>query len=99
MSTLSGKQRRFLRAHGHSLQAIVQVGKDGITDALVGALDTALIAHELVKVKIGQSAPLDRHEAATALAERTGSAIAQVLGNTVLLYRKHPDEPKLELPR
>jgi RNA-binding protein len=96
--TLSGKQRRFLRGQGHSLEPVVQLGKEGVTDALIAAVDRALTTHELIKVKIGQSAPVERHEAAEELAERTQSEVAQVLGNTVLLYRAHPEDPKIELP-
>jgi RNA-binding protein len=96
---LTGKQRRHLRALGHELHAIVQVGKDGIDDGLVAAVDQALADHELVKIKIGESANMDRHEAADALAARTKSDVAQVLGNTVLLYRPDPDEPVIQLPR
>jgi hypothetical protein len=33
------------------------------------------------------------------LAARTHSEVAQVLGYTVLLYRAHPDEPEIALPR
>ena len=96
---LSGKQRRHLRALGHALRPIVQVGRDGLDDGLVAAVDRALTDHELVKVKLGEGADLDRHEAAADLAARTHSEVAQVLGHTVLLYRPHPDEPEIELPR
>ena len=96
--TLTGKQKRFLRGRGHNLAATVQIGKDGVTDALVGAVDQALLDHELVKVRIGQNSDVDRHEAAGELAERTTSEVAQVLGNTMLLYRPHPEEPQLRLP-
>lgn len=98
MTTLTGKQRRYLRALGHSLSSVVQVGKDGVTDALCQALDEALVTHELVKVKVGQGAPEGRHEIAEAMAKHTGAQVAQVLGHTVLLYRPHPLLPKLELP-
>ena len=77
---------------------MVQVGKDGIDDGLVAAVDQALDDHELVKVKVGDAANLDRHAAADDLARRTRSEVAQVLGYTVLLYRPHPDEPVIELP-
>lgn len=96
--TLSGKQRRHLRSLGHPLTAIVTVGKDGITEALTEALDVALQDHELVKVRVGGSAMVERKDAAGALAAATGSEVAQVLGNTILLYRQHPEKPKIKLP-
>jgi len=48
-------------------------------------------------VKIGESSPQQRHEAAELLAARTGAQIAQVLGRTVLLYRRRDDEPGIVL--
>jgi RNA-binding protein len=98
MTALSGKQRRFLRAQGQALEPVVQLGKDGASDALVRELDAALKAHELVKVRVGRSSPLERHEAAEALAARTGSEAIQVLGSTVLLFRRNEESPKLALP-
>jgi len=95
---LTGKQKRFLRGRGHSLAATVQVGKEGVTDAVVDALDQALLDHELVKVRIGQNAMVERHDAAKELAQRTAAEVAQILGNTLLLYRAPPDEPQLQLP-
>jgi RNA-binding protein len=92
---LTGKQRRHLRALGHELKPIVQVGKGGIDDGVVKAIDQALADHELIKVKV---ACLDRHEAADELAAQTHSEVAQVLGNIVLLYRPDPDEPQIKLP-
>jgi RNA-binding protein len=77
----------------------VQIGKGGIDDGLVAALEQALADHELVKIKIGEGASLDRHAAAEELAQKTHSEVAQVLGNTVLLYRADPEDPKIELPR
>ena len=96
---LSGKQRRYLRALGHELRSIVQVGRGGVDDGLVAAVDRALTDHELVKIKVAEAANLDRHDAAADLAARTRSEVAQVLGNTVLLYRAHPEEPEISLPR
>jgi RNA-binding protein len=96
---LTGKQRRFLRARGHGLNPLVQIGKSGVTEELLGAVDQALLDHELIKIRIGKNAILDRKDAAAELAERTGSEVAQVLGSTILLYRPHPDEPQLRLPR
>lgn len=96
---LTGKQRRHLRALAHPLKPLVQVGKAGIDEGLVAAVDQALADHELIKVKVGESANLDRHEAADAIAAQTHSEIAQVLGNTIILYRPDPEDPQIKLPR
>lgn len=95
---LTGKQRRYLRGLGHELKVVVQVGKGGIDHGLIAAVTQALNDHELVKIKVADNADLDRHEAADAIAQQTKSEVAQVLGNTVLLYRADPDEPKIALP-
>ena len=76
----------------------MQIGRDGIDEGLVAAVEQALVDHELVKIKVGEGAGLDRHDAAEAIAHKTGSEVAQVLGNTVLLYRAHPEDPAIVLP-
>jgi RNA-binding protein len=95
---LTGKQRRALRALGHHLDPVVQVGREGVSPAVIEAAGQALWDHELIKVKVGEGSPLDRHEVAEALARATGSDVAQVLGRTLLLYRRRAEDPKIELP-
>lgn len=92
----AGKLRKALRAAGHHLSPVVQVGKEGLTPAVAAALDEQLLAHELVKVKVGSESPEDRFEVAAGLAALPGAQVAQVLGRTVLLYRKHPKKPRFE---
>ena len=95
---LSGAALRKLRALGHDLAPVVAIGKEGLRESLVAATDQALETHELIKVKIQREAPVDRHEAGIDLAARTGSVLAQVIGRTLLLYRRHPKKPKIQLP-
>jgi RNA-binding protein len=92
----STKLRKALRAAGHHLAAIVQVGKEGLTEPVLRQLDEALRAHELVKVKVGTESPADRFEVAGRLAADSDAHVAQVLGRTVLVYRKHPERPRFE---
>ncbi len=96
--SLSGKQRRYLRSLGHALNPVVHIGRGGITDQVVSAIDAALTSHELIKIKLGSQSDLERQDAADRAAQATGAEVAQVLGNTVLLYRRHPDRPVIELP-
>jgi RNA-binding protein len=95
---LTGKQRRHLRALGHHLDPLLQIGHEGITDAVVAQADAQLRRHELIKVRVLESSPLDRREAAEELSGRTGAALAQVLGRTFLLYKRDPEKPRIELP-
>ncbi len=88
--------RRALRAAGHHLSPIVHVGKEGVTGALVRQLDEQLAAHELVKVRVGTESPQDRFEVADRLGAEPGAHVAQILGNTILVYRKHPEKPRFE---
>ena len=57
---------------GHHLQPVVQIGKDGISDGVVAAIDIALDQHELLKLRLSENAPGERRELATELAERCG---------------------------
>lgn len=98
-AALRGAQRRFLRAQAHHLQPAVVVGKQGLTPSLLAALDDALTAHELIKVRFGDFKD-QRKELSQALAEQTGSHLAGLIGHVAILYRPHPEpkERKIRLP-
>lgn len=104
---LTGKQKRYLRALGHKLKPVIQIGKKEIEEALINEANAALEHHELIKVKLLESCMLDKKEASEALAEACSAEVAQILGKTFLLYRpaktpvivlpkaEKPAEPKL----
>lgn len=94
---LNGKQRRQLRALGHHLAAVVQVGADGVTEGVIGAAAQALKDHELIKVKIAGEDREARVGMVEQLAQGTESEVAQTLGRTVLLYKKRKKNPKIKL--
>lgn len=95
---LTGKQKRFLRGMGHALKPVITVGKGEINEALVKETAEALAFHELIKVKILESCLLGRDEVAETLAAGCRAEVAQILGRTILLYKKS-NEPKIELPK
>ncbi len=98
-ATLTGKARSHLRALGHHLHPLVQVGKEGVSSSLVEALRTALHDHELVKVKLGENAEGDREALAGELAKEARAHLIGLIGRTLLLYRRHPEKPTIELPK
>lgn len=95
---MTGKDRRYLRGLAHPLSAVVIVGQQGLSDGVVRQIDTALTDHELIKVRLSSECPVDRAEAATVLAERTGAELAGTIGHVLILYRPHPERPRIVLP-
>jgi RNA-binding protein len=72
------------------------VGHEGLTKGVIDATDTALLAHELVKVRMHQ--PEEKKIWAERLAAATGAALCGLVGHTIILYRPHPEKPKIQLP-
>ena len=100
MIMITTKQRAYLRGLANSAPAILQVGKDGITPALVENILVALAARELVKVSVLETAPLSAKEAiAEVMAGIPEAEAVQVIGRKFVLYRQNKKEPKIVLPR
>ena len=78
-----------LRRQAHDLDPILQVGKAGMSDAVVEEITRQLKRRKLVKVKLLRSA-LEagaRKDIGTELAAKTRSALVEVRGNTVVLWK------------
>jgi len=95
---LSEKQKRHLRGLGHALKPIILIGNAGATDAVVAETVRALNDHELIKVRVSCMERDARDEALDSLATRTKSDIVGRIGHTAVLYRRHPEKPKILLP-
>ena len=96
---LTSKQRAYLRSLAVDLDTILMVGKSGMSPELVKQADDALTARELIKGRALETAPLSAREAAEELAKETNSEVVQVIGTRFVLYRRHPKEPKIVLPK
>lgn len=98
---LTGKQRSYLKGLANPMQAILQIGKDGVTDNFVAQLSLTISTKELVKISILESAAdLDVRQTAFMLAERTGSEFVQSIGRKIVLYRQadEPEKRKIVIP-
>ena len=96
---LTSKQRRWLRGQAHALDALVQVGKGGVSEGLLQQMEEVLTRHELVKVRFLADRD-DRREQTAALADATGAQLAGAIGRVAILFRQQPDPDKrrYELP-
>lgn len=94
--SLSTAEKKRLRQIGHHLNPLVQLGGNGLTEAVLQEIDARLEDHELIKVRVGGDDREARQEAIQVIAESLHAEIAQTIGKLVLLYRpaKRPN-PKL----
>ena len=93
---MQGYQRKYLRGLAHKLNAVVQVGQSGVTAAIIEAVDTALLDHELIKVRLRE--PEEKKSMAEALASGSKSEMCGLVGHTVILYKAHPKDPVIKIP-
>lgn len=89
---LTPRERADLKARAHALEPVVQVGQAGLSDSLVAEVDRALLAHELIKVKLGGADREIRASLTRELCERTGAAEVQQVGRVAVLWRPRPSE-------
>ncbi|HEX2677957.1 MAG TPA: YhbY family RNA-binding protein [Polyangiales bacterium] len=92
---LDSSQVRKLRGLAHHLEPLVHVGHAGVTDGVVAQVLQALLDHELIKARLHE--PEDKKAMAKELATRTKSAICGLIGHTVILFRPHPERPKISI--
>lgn len=94
---ISSKQRARLRGMANGLDALFQIGKGGVTDAVIRQTDEALTARELIKLSVLETAPQGAKEAAQLVADATSADIVQVIGSKFVLYRRNDEKPGIVL--
>ena len=94
---MDSKTRAKLRSLANPIEAILQVGKNGLGDALQKQVDDALTAREMIKLTVLETCPETPREMAAVLAAATGAEGGQVVGRKVTLYRKNPEKTILDL--
>ncbi|MFZ5573259.1 MAG: YhbY family RNA-binding protein [Thermodesulfobacteriota bacterium] len=101
MEKLSGAQRKFLRSLAHGLKPCVHIGHRGITATVIQAVNDALDAHELIKVKYIECREKERKaEMADQIQAETFCDMVGAIGHTAIFFRiqKDPAKRKITLP-
>ena len=78
-----------LKAEASQLKPIMNIGKNGITDAVVEEIRKHLKANRLIKIKMLKSSREEKDTTTIAekLAQATASEIIELRANNVVLYR------------
>ena len=94
---LNPRQRQFLKGEAHSLNPVVMLGNDGISEGVIKELDSSLEHHELLKVRLNDGDT--RKEQAEELARATHAEVVQVIGRIAVLFRQKKQDSRFILPR
>lgn len=101
MEKLNSSQRAYLRGLANRLDAIFQLGKDGIGDNFIKQIDEALEKRELIKISLLETCEHTVKEAAQMICDKTGAQSVQMIGRKIVFYReaKEPENRAIELPK
>lgn len=98
---LTSKQRAQLRGMANSLNDTVLIGKEGLTDAVLEQTEAILEKHELIKIKILETAMLSTREVQQALCEELDAEPVQCIGTKTVIFRvaRDPENRHIELTK
>ena len=85
---ITTKDRAKLRGLAQKLNPIVQIGKGGITEAVVESVGLVLDKRELIKIKLLPNSLLDTQSAMQTLCDSLDSDPVQQIGSIVVIYKK-----------
>ncbi len=94
---LTKSQIKYLRSLAHNLKPVVRVGQNGLTENVMGEVNSALEYHELIKIKINVGERKDRDEILEKIMEGTKSECIQKIGNVAVLFRRNAQKPVISL--
>lgn len=97
-SDLTPTQRRYLKRLAHALKPLLQIGKEGPSQAFMAQLQEQIGVHELIKVRVLNNCEFSRSdiEAAIRAAE---IAIVQKVGHVFTLFKQREKDSQLSLPK
>ena len=93
MNKLSSTQRSYLRSQAHHLEPVVLIGKNGVSGGAIEAVNKALNARELIKIKFRDFKD-NKQSISDEIATSANCQVVGMIGHTVILFRKNPDSEK-----
>lgn len=97
---MTSKQRAYLRSLAMTMQPIVTIGKNGVTQSVIAEVNNLLECKELLKISVLNNCDLSTKEVAECLGEELSAVIVQTVGSKITLYRvsKKDDIKHIQLP-
>ncbi len=95
---LNSKDKAYLKALGHHLKPVIQIGKGGIEPSFIENLESTVEYHELIKIKVLENSGDDKLVIAKKIEKATAGNIVQIIGKTLLYYKPFKKDPQIKLP-
>ena len=99
MKNLTNSQRSYLKSQAHHLEPVIIIGKNGLTEGTIYAIQTALKSRELIKIKF-RGHKEDKQKILEKILTETVSIIVGTIGHTIILIKQisDPEKQKYLLP-
>ena len=84
---LSTKQIAHLRGIAHSLNPVVMIGNNGMTESVLKEIELNLNAHELIKVQVAGDDRDTRKALYSEICAKTNATAVHHIGKQLVFYR------------
>ena len=93
MLEITAAQRRSLRSRAHSLNPVVSISQNGLTETVLKEIGVCLNSHELIKIRVYNDDRQVREQFLATLCERLEAAPVQHIGKLLVIWRPRADDP------
>ena len=96
---LTNNQKKYLRSMAHDLKPFVMIGQHGLSESVLAEMETTMLRHELIKIKLRISDREEKLKVINKIIEHSNAELIQVIGGVIVIYRPFKDNPDIILPR
>ncbi|MDP1573564.1 MAG: YhbY family RNA-binding protein [Coxiellaceae bacterium] len=79
---------KSLKKLSHHLDPVVLLGAKGLTDAVHAEIESALEAHELIKIKLSSKDKTEKNVMAETICKKHKAILVNQIGHIIAIYRK-----------
>lgn len=94
---LNSKQISYLKSLSHSIDAVVQIGNKGLSDAVIKEIEGSLKAHELIKIQAQVNDKKKRQDFLNLICKKLNAISINHIGKQLVIFRANEDS-KIKLP-
>jgi len=88
MKKVTHEMKQKLKQQAHHLKPVVMIGTQGLTESVQLEIETALTAHELIKIKMNAGTKKEREQMIEDICKERDAELIQAVGYVVVIYRE-----------